>query len=91
MRAGRVGEGGASIAESSPVERVYPPSEDLVNLDRDLPTTAEDVRRLRELRATVRWGPDRWAELQAWVDSMPNVQEALRKRKTFEGCEPFEL
>jgi hypothetical protein len=58
-------------------------------LDWDVPTTDEDVRALRENRP--RLGEDRWERLQEAVDQLPGVQEALRRRRTFEGFEPFEL
>ena len=64
---------------------------DLVNLEQDLPTTPEDIRALRELRAVA---PPGWPDqLQELIDQIPPevVREALRRRKTFEGCEPFEL
>ena len=64
---------------------------DLVDLERDLPTTPEDIRALRQHRAVA---PPGWPDqLQELVDQMPAevVREHLRRRKTFEGCEPFEL
>ena len=61
---------------------------DLPDLGRDLPTTPEDVRVLRERRAR----PDaNWMEeLQALHDQFVGP-EARRRRRTFEGFEPFEL
>ncbi|MFL6193484.1 MAG: hypothetical protein ACJ75H_04895 [Thermoanaerobaculia bacterium] len=58
-------------------------------LDWDVPTTEEDIRALRENRP--RLGDDRWERLQEAVDQLPGVQAALRRRRTFEGFEPFEL
>ena len=55
----------------------------------NVPTTPEDTRALREHRP--RLGEDWLERLQEAVDQLPGVQEALRRRPTFEGCEPFEL
>jgi hypothetical protein len=62
---------------------------DLLDLERDIPTTPEDVRALRENRP--RAGPDWLEQLQKLVDQVPNAHEIRRRRRTFEGCEPFEL
>ena len=66
-------------------------SSDLPNLERDLPTTPEDIEALRKNRPVA--DPNWVDQLQAMIDQMPPevVREALRRRKTFEGCEPFEL
>lgn len=66
-------------------------SSDLPDLERDLPTTQEDIEALRRNRPVV--DPNWIDQLQALIDQMPPevVREALRRRKTFEGCEPFEL
>jgi hypothetical protein len=32
-----------------------------------------------------------WDVLTQASEQLPGVQEALRRRKTFEGCEPFEI
>lgn len=62
---------------------------DLLDLERDVPTTAEDVRALRENRP--RSGEDWLARLQSLADQFPSTEDSRRRRKTFEGCEPFEL
>jgi hypothetical protein len=68
------------------------PVPDLLFLDRDLPTTAEDVRALREHRPRGPRGPDDWwDQLTLLSEQVPNAAEALRRRPTFEGYEPFEL
>lgn len=60
---------------------------DPLDIERDLPTTEEDIRVLRELRS-VPLGPD-------WLDRLTQLSEAfpedLHSRKTSEGWEPFEL
>jgi hypothetical protein len=62
---------------------------DLLDLERDIPTTPEDVRALRENRPR----PDlHWLDqLQILVDQVPNAHELRWKRRTFAGWEPFEL
>ena len=62
---------------------------DLLDLERDIPTTPEDIRALRENRPK----PDlHWLDqLQILVDQVPNAHEIRRNRRTFEGWEPFEL
>lgn len=62
---------------------------DLLDLERDIPTTPEDIRALRENRP--RFGPDWLEQLQELVDQVPNAHEIRSRRKTFEGAEPFEL
>jgi hypothetical protein len=62
---------------------------DLLDLEKDIPTSAEDIRALRENRPG--FGPDWPEQLQKLVDQVPNAHEIRRRRKTFEGCEPFEL
>lgn len=62
---------------------------DLIDLERDIPTTAEDVRALRESRP--RPATDWLEQLQKLVDQLPDAHEIRRRRRTFEGCEPFEL
>ncbi len=62
---------------------------DLLDLERDIPTTPEDIRALREIRPRM---PENWWDVLTLAsEQFPGVQEALRRRKTFEGCEPFEL
>jgi hypothetical protein len=62
---------------------------DLLNLEQDIPTTPEDIRALRENRPKV--GEDWLNMLTRMYEQMPNAEELRRKRRTFEGCEPFEL
>ncbi|HET9228260.1 MAG TPA: hypothetical protein VFR31_16405 [Thermoanaerobaculia bacterium] len=62
---------------------------DLLDLERDIPTSPEDIRALRENRPRSR--PDWLEQLQELVDQVPNAHEIRRRRRTFEGCEPFEL
>ena len=62
---------------------------EMLDLEKDLPTTPEDVRALRENRPTA--GANWFAELQALADQFPPSEEDLGKRRTFEGYEPFEL
>lgn len=61
---------------------------DLPDLERDLPTTPEDVRALRERRR--RPSSDWLEELQALHDQFADPV-ARHRRRTFEGYEPFEL
>ena len=60
--------------------------EDL-DLDRDLPTTAEDVAALRRLRESRNVS---FAEYLEFLSRLKPPAEP-RERKTFEGCEPFEF
>lgn len=62
---------------------------DLLDLERDIPTTPEDVRTLRENRPHA--GADWLEQLQKLADQVPDAHELLRRRRTFEGFEPFEL
>lgn len=62
------------------------PSAELLDLERDLPTTPEDVRALRQSRADV--GADWLEQLQALADLHSG---SAPRRRTFAGCEPFEL
>jgi hypothetical protein len=62
---------------------------DLLSLEQDLPTTAEDIRALREHRP--RASADWWNELTSLSEQAGPSAEALRRRPTFAGCEPFEL
>ena len=62
---------------------------DLLDLEQGIPTTTEDILALRKNRPRV---PENWWDfLTLATEQLPGVQEALRRRKTFEGCEPFEL
>jgi hypothetical protein len=54
-----------------------------------LPITPEVAQILRE--NPLKRGKDFWEQLQYGVDRLPEVEKALRKRRTFAGCEPFEL
>jgi hypothetical protein len=62
---------------------------DLLNLERDIPTTPEDVRALRENRP--KRAADWLEQLTRLSKQIPNLEEIRRRRKTFAGCEPFEL
>lgn len=64
-------------------------SEFLFDIERDIPTTPEDVIALRKHRPV---RGENWLEdLHRMTQQLPGVEEALRRRPTFEGCEPFEL
>lgn len=62
---------------------------DLLDLERDIPTTPEDIRALRENRPkpNLHW----LDQLQILEAQVPNAHELRWKRRTFEGWEPFEL
>lgn len=62
---------------------------DLLSLERDIPTTPEDIRALRENRPKV--GKDWLNQLTRMYEQIPNADELRRRRRTFEGFEPFEL
>ncbi|PYQ55682.1 MAG: hypothetical protein DMF53_27575 [Acidobacteria bacterium] len=62
---------------------------ELLDLEKDIPTTPEDIRALRENRPKV--GEDWLNQLTRVSQQIPNLEEIIRKRRTFEGCEPFEL
>jgi hypothetical protein len=62
---------------------------DLAALERDIPTTPEDIEALRRQRPRM---PDNWWDVLTQAsEELPGLQEARRRRKTFEGCAPFEL
>lgn len=62
---------------------------DLLDLERDIPTTPEDIRALRENRPRM---PENWWDvLTRASEQLPGVEEARKRRKTFQGWEPFEL
>jgi hypothetical protein len=61
----------------------------LLDFERDIPTTPEDIRALRENRPKL--DPTWIDRLTEVVAQLPNVDEARRRRRTFEGFEPFEL
>lgn len=64
-------------------------SPDLISIEDDVPTTPEDVTALRRARERVgdRFSLERMNLLQPpdWLPRPP------LRRRTFEGCEPFEL
>jgi hypothetical protein len=62
---------------------------DLLNLERDIPTTPEDIRALRENRP--KRGEDWLNQLTLVSQQIPNLAEIISGRRTFEGFEPFEL
>jgi hypothetical protein len=62
---------------------------DLLNFERDIPTTPEDVRALRENRPKV--AEDWLNQLTRMYEQIPNADDLRRRRRTFEGFEPFEL
>jgi hypothetical protein len=62
---------------------------DLLALERDIPTTPEDILALRQHRPRM---PENWWDVLTQAsEQLPNLEEARRRRKTFEGCPPFEL
>lgn len=63
---------------------------ELLDIDQDIPTTPQDVEALRKNRPTA-MGEDWLDQLTRLSEQIPNLEEILRRRKTFEGCEPFEL
>jgi hypothetical protein len=75
------------IASSTDTTRSNGPSE-LFNLERDIPTTEEDVRMLRELRSQSA------ENLVPRIDELMNLRQFENipsRRTTSEGWEPFEL
>ncbi len=60
---------------------------ELPDLERDLPTTEEDVRVLRQLRASA--APDFVTYLK--ILSQTDLSECLARRKPLRCPEPFEL
>jgi len=60
--------------------------------DDDLPTTADDVRALREHRLRQLEPGINWLdELTVLAAQAPPAASALRQRRTFAGLPPFEL
>lgn len=59
---------------------------DPVDFERDVPTTAEDVAALRRIRESRRLS---FADYLLFLSRLEMPDS--RPRKTFEGCEPFEL
>ncbi|MFY9819818.1 MAG: hypothetical protein WAM82_00445 [Thermoanaerobaculia bacterium] len=62
---------------------------DPFDLPWNVPTTPADIQSLQENQP--RLGENWWEQLQIAVNQLPGIEEALRNRPTFEGCEPFEL
>jgi hypothetical protein len=64
------------------------PEPQMLDLERDVPTTAEDIRILRELRSS------RMEDALVHVRRLLSpgwTLEAAAARPTFKGCKPFEL
>jgi hypothetical protein len=59
--------------------------------DADLPTTADDVRALREHRPRLQSRSDWLAELTLLAAQAPPADAGLGQRRTFAGLAPFEL
>lgn len=68
--------------------RLKPPS-DLLDLERDIPTTPEDIRALEE--NWPRWSEDWLSQMEELSKQFPVSAQDLESRPTFEGCEPFGL
>lgn len=64
-------------------------SPDFLDLERDIPTTPEDIRALREHRPQA--GADWLEQLTEMSEQFPNADEIRLRRPTFAGYEPFEL
>jgi hypothetical protein len=62
---------------------------DLLDLERDIPTTPEDIRALEENRPW--WSEDWLSQMEELSKQFPVSAEDVHSRPTFEGCEPFEL
>lgn len=62
---------------------------DLLDFERDIPTTPKDVRALEKHRPRV--GEDWLAQLEELSKQFPVSPEELACRPTFKNCEPFEL
>jgi hypothetical protein len=76
-----MGLGNGSTKSSEPL--------DLLELERDIPTTPEDIQALRQHRPRM---PENWWDvLTEASEQLPGLEEARRRRKTFEGWPPFEL
>ncbi|HXV62346.1 MAG TPA: hypothetical protein VEK15_16715 [Vicinamibacteria bacterium] len=59
-----------------------------MDLDRDLPTTPEDVAALRRIRESRRMS---FADALHWLSRHDVPSGSERKRRTHEGHKPFEL
>jgi hypothetical protein len=62
---------------------------DFLDLERDIPTTLEDIRALRANRPQA--GADWLEQLSEMSEQFPNADEIRLRRPTFAGCKPFEL
>ena len=62
---------------------------DLLDFTRDLPTTAQDVKALREAEKRNSDLPG-WRQVELLVAALPPAAR-VQSRKTCEGFEPFEL
>ena len=79
-----MGSANDSTTSSEPLDLL-----DLLDLERDIPTTEEDVQALRRHRPRM---PENWWDvLTEASQQLPQLQEARQRRKTFAGCSPFEL
>jgi|tagenome__1003787_1003787.scaffolds.fasta_scaffold18278970_1 hypothetical protein len=58
-------------------------------LPRGFPVTPEALQVLRE--NPIQPGKDFWEQFQRVHDLLLAVEDGWRKRRTLEGCEPFEL
>jgi hypothetical protein len=62
---------------------------DLLDPERETSTTPENVPALQENRPEAE---EHWLDrLTRLSEQIPNVEELRKRRRTFEGCEPFEL
>ena len=59
-----------------------------LDLERDLPTTAEDVAALKRIRESRRIS---FADYLRFLSRQETPVSSTRRRKTHEGQEPFEL
>ena len=61
---------------------------DPLDLDKDLPTTPEDVDALKSIRESRRLSFQEYLE---WLSRLELPAEAAGRRRTHVGCAPFEL
>jgi hypothetical protein len=59
-----------------------------LDLDKDLPTTPEDVEALKRIRESRRLPFQEYLE---WLSRLELPAEAAGRRRTHSGCAPFEL
>lgn len=59
-----------------------------LDLDKDLPTTPEDIAALKRIRESRRLP---FREYLEWLSRLELPPEAEGRRRTHSGCEPFEL